>query len=303
MKRPFSIVIDAFMDSPKFKGLAANTQISYRHYLILAGKVLGVLPAESIKPSIVQVFLDGMADKPGKQQAALVALKAMERWAVVRDLLDRSITLGVEVEGSDGGHQPWTAPQVECAIANARPDIARVVMLAAHTGQRGSDLCRMTWADIEKVEGRNGINVTQKKTGLQIWVPMTEDLEAAVAKWERGPRPLLLKQDGTPWAGRHQMSEAWNRERDRNPALAAICAGLVLHGLRAFAVIRLRRLGARATQISDMIGMSVPMVERYCRGADQKVSATAAVLYLDRKAGRTENEQKSESPRSGGKIG
>lgn len=291
MKRPFSAVIDAFMDSPKFLGLAASTQISYRHSLVLTEKVLGILPADAIKPSVVQVFLDGMANKPGKQQTALVALKALERWAVVRDLLDRSITLGVEVESPDGAHQPWTAVQVECAVANARADIARVVLLAAATGQRGSDLCRMTWADIEKVEGRTGINVTQKKTGLQIWVPMTEGLEEAMATWGRGPRPLLLKQDGTPWGGRHQMSEAWNRERDRNPALEP-CRGLVLHGLRAFAVIRLRRLGARATQIADMIGMSVQMVERYCRGADQKVSATAAVLYLDRKAGRTENEQK-----------
>lgn len=301
MKRPFSAVINAFMNSPKFLALAANTQISYRHHLILAEKVLGTLPTDAVKPSVVQVFLDGMADKPGKQQKTLVGLKAMERWAVVRDLLDRSITLGVEVEGHDGAHQPWTAAQVECAIAGARPDIARVILLAAATGQRGSDLCRMTWADIEKVEGRYGINVTQKKTGLQIWVPMTEGLEEALTTWGRGPTPLLLKMDGTRWEGRHQMSEAWNRERDRNPALAP-CHGLVLHGLRAFAVIRLRRLGARATQIADMIGMSVQMVERYCRGADQKVSATAAVLYLDRKAGRTENEQKIRKSVSGGEI-
>ena len=75
-----------------------------------------------------------------------------------------------------------------------------------------------------------------------------------------------------------------------NPNLG-ICAGLVLHGLRATACVRLRRAGATPQQIGDMVGLSVQMAERYCRFADQKQSALAAVYHLDR-TGRERDEKK-----------
>jgi predicted transcriptional regulator len=58
-------------------------------------------------------------------------------------------------------------------------------------------------------------------------------------------------------------------------------AGLVLHGLRATAVVRLRRAGATTGQIAGMVGMSENMVNRYCRFSVQRENALAAVHYLD----------------------
>ena len=52
------------------------------------------------------------------------------------------------------------------------------------------------------------------------------------------------------------------------------------HGLRANAVIRLRQAGYSVLQISDMIGMSPPMVERYCRYADRKAGGQAILIAL-----------------------
>lgn len=286
----FASVIRAYMASPKYRGLAASTQEGYYTYLRLAElpEALGAVSVNVIHPADVQMFLDRFSDRPGAQERAKVALKSVERWAIVRRLLPWQITIGTELVGSDGGHDPWTPEQVACAIQHARPDLARVVVLAYATGQRGSDLVRMTWGDIEIVDGRQGINVVQRKTGLKLWVPMTQELMAALATWERGPYPLLLQRDGKPWETRRQMSEAWNRHRDSNRKLDP-CAGLVMHGLRSAAVVRLRRAGVPAPLISDMIGMSAPMVDRYCRHANQRVSATAAVHFLD--SGRTENEQ------------
>ena len=279
----FARVIRAYLASPKFAALALATQQGYRQYLTLAEhpEILGALEVGVIRPALVQQFLDGLADRPGAQIRARVALKAVEKWALVRDLLPFPITTGTEVVGSDGGHKPWSDGQVELAERYARPHVARIIILAANTGQRGSDLCRMAWSDLEEVDGRLGINVIQRKTGLQIWIPVTQSLELALGTWERRPAPILLRHDGKPWASRHQMSGAWERERDRNPRLAP-CRGLVLHGLRATAVVRLRRAGAPTTQIADMVGLSVQMIERYTRFADQRQSALAAVHFLDR---------------------
>src|SRR5262249_8035048 len=229
-------------------------------------------------------FLDGLADRPATQKNALIAVKSLERWAVVRDLLPRPISTGCEVIGSDGGHVPWTDEQVAIGEAYSAPHLGRCIWLAANTGQRGSDLVRMRWTDIEEVQGRLGINVTQQKTGLKIWIPLTQPLIAAMATWERRPGFILVKADGHPFT-RHQLSNHWLSERDSNRALAPLKeAGLVLHGLRGTAVVRLRRAGATTAQICDMVGMSPQMVKRYSRYSDQKENALAAVHVLDRTA-------------------
>jgi integrase len=280
----FAAVIKAYLRSPKFDALAVHTRSNYGYCLRAAERpdALGAFPVHVIRPSLVQAFLDGFADRPAQQRSAQTALRAVEKWALVRDLLPYPITHGTEAPGSTGGHEPWTEEQVVLAERHARPHLARVVTLGANTGQRGSDLVKMRWSDIEEYDGRLGINVTQQKTGLVIWIPFTQELAAAVATWERRPTFLALKADGLPFT-RAQLSDQWLRERNSRPALAPLKdAGCVLHGLRAFAVVRLRRSGANTGQIADMVGMSEVMVKRYSRFSKQRDNALAAVHHLDR---------------------
>src|SRR5215471_4826430 len=169
--------------------------------------------------------------------------------------------------------------------------MARVITLASNTGQRDSVLVKMRWSDIEEYEGRPGINVTQKKTGLVIWIPFTQQLIRAISTWERRPGFIALKEDGKPFT-RSQLSDQWLRERDTRPALAPLKeAGLVLHGLRGTACVRLLRAGANTRQIADMVGMSEGMVKRYCRVSVQRANALAAVHFLDRMNGERLGEK------------
>jgi integrase len=228
---------------------------------------------------------------------ARTALKAVEKFAVVRDLMPIPFMTGTSCIGSDGGHEPWTFEQVALAEEHARADLSRVITLAVETGQRGSDIVRMAPTDIEEKEDpvsgvkRRGINVIQKKTGVRLWVPLTARLEQVIATWERRPGPFVVKPDGKPYV-RSLLSWHWNNERDHNEALAPIkTAGLVLHGLRATAVVRARKAGANPLQIASMIGMSVPMVTRYSRLADQGEMAMAVVHMLDRTAGERKQQK------------
>ncbi len=282
----FAAVIAAYLGSPKFDGLAGASRGAYARYLKIAAHVdsLGSVPVDQMRPALVQAFLDGWAEHPSVQRVARTAIKAVERWAIVRDFLPGAITLGTEVGRSDGGHVPWTDAQVAIAEEHAAAHLARVVTLAANTGQRGSDLVRMRWGDIETAEGVPGIKVVQKKTGLELWVPFTSELQRAIAGWERRPGHILLTRRGLPWSRPH-LSEAWLEERARNAALAPLReAGLVMHGLRGTAVVRLRRAGATVPQICDAVGMSDEMVTRYCRFSSQKENALAAIYRLDRTA-------------------
>jgi len=287
----FAEIIQQFMEGPHFRSKAPATQESWRRVLACAERsILGSCPSRTLKPSIVQAFLDGLADKPGKQLNARTALKAVEKFAVVRDLVPYPFMTGTTCIGTDGGHEPWTFEHVTIAELHARADLARVVTLAVETGQRGSDIVRMGPTDLEEKQDpatgarRLGINVIQKKTGVRLWVPATSRLQEAMNGWERRPGPFVLKPDGRPYS-RELLSWHWNRERDHNAELAPLKdTKLVLHGLRATAVVRARLAGANHLEISSTIGMSLPMVMRYSRFADQTQMALAVALKLDRAA-------------------
>lgn len=279
----FYALVRAFKDSAKFKGLAQASQDLWGRELDFACRpnCLGAVTLDVLRPSVVQDYLDGWDDKPGKQAAALAALRALEKWAVVRDLLPRAITLGVETGKPQGGHTPWTDAHVALAEQHARPDLARVITLGANTGQRGSDLVRMGWTDIENYKGRDGIRVIQRKTGREVWIPILPPLAKAMESWEFKPGPFLLRPDGKPWK-RHELSNAWAYERDGNAELRPLKReGLVLHGLRARTCVMLSRAGLTDHQISDIVGMSIPMVGHYTRKSVQRDNAIAGVVHLE----------------------
>ncbi len=275
----FAGLVEDFIASPKFQSLTENSRKLWTRELRQAAdlEMLGAYSLKEIRPSLIQGYLDGFHDRPAKQGAALAALKAIERWAVVRDLLPRSITLGIETGKANGGHIPWSDSQVASAESHARTEIGRAVTLGANTGQRISDLVRMGPTDIEYYKGHQGINVTQAKTGRQVWVPITEKLAQAMATWDRRPGPFLLSPTGKPWRPQW-LSEAWDYEKKRNPELTEHRQlGLVLHGLRGHCCVRLSRDGLTDHQISDIVGMSIPMVGRYTRLSSQRDNALAAI--------------------------
>lgn len=290
----FAHVIRQFLAWMETQNYAASTKEKWQRELRLAEEEggLGGCSVQVIRPSIIQAFLDGLAHYPGKQSVAHTALKALEKFAVVRDLMPMPFMTGTSIIGSDGGHAPWPDFCVTLAEQHAREALAKAVTLAVNTGQRGSDTVRMSPTDIEEkicpTTGiyRRGINVIQQKTKKRLWVPFIDpQFEATLGSWERRPGPFFLNPEGKPYT-RPLLSTAWNREREHNDALKPLRDGeLVLHGLRSTAVVRARKKGLSVLQISNIYGMSEAMVARYSRLADQGEMAMAAVHFLDRTSG------------------
>lgn len=277
----FAALVRSFRNSPDFAGYAEATRNLWGRELDFASDpdCLGGLSLDAIKPALTQGYLDGLASRPGKQAAALSALKALDKWASRRDVVSRSFTFGVETGRPQGSHTPWTAEEVELGERCARPDLARVITLGAHTGQRGSDLIRMGPTDIESYKGHQGIRVIQKKTGREVWIPIIPALAQKMATWELRPGPYLRRLDGAPWQ-RPELTSAWCYEREHNRALGPL-AGLVLHGLRGYACVTLSRAGLTDHQIHDIVGMSIPMVARYTRHSAQRENAIAGIIHYE----------------------
>jgi integrase len=195
-----------------------------------------------------------------------------------RELLSRDPTLGVSHFEGGEGHKPWTPEQLRIADEKFAGMLRRAYVLARYTGQRVSDVVRLGWTDIDE----GGFALRQKKTGVRPWCPIFPELEAEMASWEKRPGPFLMQENGKPLTT-NQLWKIFDKTRADHPELK----DAVWHGLRANAVIHHRQEGRSTGQISDMIGMSPPMVERYSRHADRKAGGQAVLLDLQQ--GRNKN--------------
>lgn len=261
--------------------LAPATQDYYRRHLEIVRGIWGDLPAEDLRPADVEALMDKVgAEKPGRANNILYALRSMTNWARgPRGLLSGDPTHGVSAFKSQEGHKPWTTAQLAFAEQNFTGMLRGAFFLARYTGQRASDIIRLEWTDVDG----DTISLRQKKTGVQPVCPIFSELEREMATWEKRPGPFLLQDSGKN-AGKvistNQLCKVFDAARETHPELE----DAIWHGLRANAVIRLRQDGMTALQISATIGMSVEMVERYSRHQDRKAAAKAVLReYRERK--------------------
>jgi integrase len=252
--------------------LSEGSQEQYRRQLKLARDAWGELKVDGLRPAHIQAMMDGLAATPAKANNFLSCMRALSSWARARDHITQSLVEGVKpFDRSGAGHKPWTPEQIAAAHTLPAGTVRRGVMLYLYTGQRGSDVVRLGWTDIDE----GGFSITQVKTGRSVWCPIVPELATEMATWEKRPGPFLLQESGK----RYSRAMFWNHfdvVRAQVPAIA----GVTLHGLRCTAVIRLRREGLSSGQIGDITGMSLATIEKYCRFADRKTSGQAALLKL-----------------------
>lgn len=267
----FGDVIDLYVVSPQFTKLAVGTQDQYQRQLKVARAGFGTMPADAIRSSMMRGVVDGLADSTGAANNFLGVMRALSKWGVVRDYFPASITEGIEPYAVEGGHKPWTPKQLKAAEERLTGMVRRAFFLYRYTGQRGSDIVRLSESFIDE----GGFRLTQQKTKREIWCPIDDALAAEMATWERAPGPFLKQTDGRPYT-RKRFNVHFDKQREEIPELH----GVSLHGLRATRVVELRRFGLTPPQIQDQVGMSMGMIERYCRFADKKASGKASVVSL-----------------------
>jgi integrase len=274
-------LIDAFeADWPKLRRkIAESTQDQYRRQFRRARKMWGALGASGLRPSHVQQAMEKLADTPGAANNFLGAMQALSKWGRAKGLLDFPLTDGVEAFQTDGGHQPWSDEQVKVAHDYLTGMIRRGVMLLLYTGQRGSDMVRLgpTMIDDGGIDlGPRG----QQKTGERPWCPILPELAKEMESWDKQPGPFVRNKEGGKCT--RARFNAFFNEAKAELAAKGITAleDATLHGLRATACIRLKREGFADSVISDMVGMSICMVQRYTRFEDKRATGKSVLAVL-----------------------
>lgn len=284
----FGALIDAYKQAPKYENLTAGSKQQYDQALKTARAAWGSLAAKGVRPVHVQAVMDGLSATPGKANTFLGGLRALSSWAIARGLIDQSLTEGVQPYEKTGGHKPWTPQQIKAAKEHLTGMVRRGVMLYLYTGQRGSDVVTLGPTMVDD----GGFSLVQKKTGREVWCPILPELAEEMRTWQKRPGPYLIQSHGAVFT-RNRFSFLFDEQRAKIPELKDV----TLHGLRATAVIHLRRSGLSTAQISDCIGMSIAMIERYCRFADKKASGKAALINLaERAANKTVKRLQNSKP-------
>jgi integrase len=268
-----------------------ETLYNYTRSLSIAKAAWGALPIAGVRPAHVLKVMEGLSSTPGKANNFLSTVKLLSGWARTQDLIDKSMVEGVKPYKLTGGHRPWTQEQIAAAQRHLTGAVRRGIMLYLYTGQRGSDIVRLGPTYVDDGGFDMSFDRAQKKTKREVWCPILPELAAEMATWSRRPGPYVVQDSGAPYT-RNLFWDHFDQARFDEEGNAKIpeLANVTLHGLRCTAVIRLRQAGMSVPQISDIVGMSLATVQRYCRFADRKESGKAALVMLDER--RTAKERK-----------
>lgn len=250
----FSQVIDLYLASMEYAALRLRTQQDYAKKLTAIRARFGACSLAELDDRrftrAVFAWRDAARSKPRSADYRLQVLKLVLSWARRRGMIDfnRAAAMGC-LYRSRRRHCSWSDEQIEAFKAAAPPHLKLALVLALETGQRQADLLTLDWASIE--DGL--IHVLQRKTGVEVAIPITSQLRQALAVWACSREGAVLRRsDGAPWVVEaNGFRNAWKRICRR-----AGVEGLTFHDLRGTFVTRRLADGWSALEVALCTGHS-----------------------------------------------
>ena len=292
-------IVNQYLASPEYARLAEETKRTYRPRLNIIADLWGDVPIDDICRKHVFAFRDRFADNPTSADHFVVLIRNLLRFAVARGYREDNPAEGVPKITSARdvrSHRSWPDEAIEKFLAVHEGTMMGLALkLGLYTGQRGSDVLRMRWADIH--EGR--IEVRQSKTGTLLEIRLHSALRETLDKQEPVSPIILTTTTRRPFT---TSNFRWHFGK----AVKAAGLGgqrLTFHGLRYAAAGQLAELGVSIKGIAAITGhKSLALLQRYTSGADQKRLGDAAILRWDERAqnGKLENRD-SETGKPKGK--
>ncbi len=262
--------------STDFLGLKPSTQAKNRGLIDRFCEGHGRRLVRQMTRQHVSAIIGKKAETPAGANNLLKILNMLIRFGVANGYRADNPAAGVK-KFKQGTYHTWTEDEI--AQFEARWPIGTLERTAfalhLYTGQRRSDVCKMTWAAYNAAGGT--IDIVQDKTGTHLTIAAHRNLRAVL---EATPRRHMMviptisgKARTVPGYGN------WMADAIAEAGLPDRC---VLHGLRKAAARRLAEAGCSANEIMAITGhKTLSEVERYTREARQGAMSKAAILRLE----------------------
>lgn len=264
-------LITEFYSSRPFKDLKASSQQTYRYALEPVAKLHGHRTAMLTHKQAAKLISDIGEKAPGMANLTKSVLQAVFKYAVKADWREDNPIIGID-RYKGGEHHTWTEGEIQTFEkrwpVGSRQRLAFSLLL--YTGQRVEDVAALTRTNNLTPEG---IHLIQKKTGVELTLPIRPELEKAMKAYKTNGMALIGREDGKPFS---------ERGLSQLIKLAVKAAGLppkcVAHGLRKATMRRLAEDGATEKEIAAWSGhKTLREIERYTKAADQKRMAKSAM--------------------------
>jgi integrase len=286
-------LIRSYMRSAGYLALRQTTKVGYASRIETLRTEHGHRTIAGLtRDRIVTGILQPYADRPGAALGILKMLRVLIRHAIEVGWLTHDPSLGIRRPKTQE-IRSWSDAEIEAFEKGwpigTKQRLAFAILL--YTGQRRSDVHRMTWADVSG----GTIRVVQQKTGRKLAIPLHRELLAVLTVAERDHMTIINTEHGRPFTV--DGFSQWMRDAIRATGLPIECQP---HGLRKAAGRRLAEAGCTAHEIMAVLGhKTLSEAERYTRDADQAQLATAAVAKLE---GRNANRIAQTAPDQFGKT-
>lgn len=264
--------IDLYTKSADYAQLKPSTQRDYGRYLKRLDRSVGELPMGGLDRAFLHGIRDKLKDTPGAANHAMAVYRQLFAFAKSRGIVGENIAVGFKRLKGGEAHKRWPESQIEIFRARADPMMVLALDLGLYTGQRLSDVIRMTWTNYDG----HKIRLKQQKTGAKMVIPAHPKL---IAQLDAAPRTGVMIL--TTKTGRAYHERVFSRDFLRARQAAGIAAALTYHGLRHTAASKLAEMGCSTAEIQAITGhKSLKLTEHYTRQVDQERQAENAIARL-----------------------
>lgn len=274
--RTLEHLIDKWQASPAFMQMAYSTRQTYGRILLnmqrqdYAGHLV-----ENFKSRHIRSIIERHAETPAAANSRLKLFRCLFGYARKLEWCEDSPAQNVErFKTREAGARSWTDEEISRYWGfypqGSRERLAMALLL--YTGQRRSDIVRLSWNNIEG----DYLVFVQQKTGRELTIRIHPALGAELALCTRQYETFLHTGSGRPFTpnGFYMRFRAWRQA-------AGLPDGLSPHGMRKATARRLAEAGCTPHQIASITGhASLAEVQRYTRQADQKRMAEEVISKL-----------------------
>lgn len=289
-------MIVAYLAAPEFTGLAAKTQVDYRHALDTL-RALAPFPARAIRRADVLKLRNKVEARSGPRAADLFVAVARRCFGVGTDLgfVEQSPVAKVKRLATPESFAAWPREVRAAFEASAPPPhLLTAYMLALWTAARIGDVVTLGRQHDDGTALTYRPAKTRRSSGVESYVPVFSALRRHLDTLPPGRMLYVAREDSAPC-----RPDTLAKELRAHLAALGI-AGYSFHGLKHTTGTALAEAGASAHEIQAILNhTTLQMAERYTRRADRRRLAISGMAKLERRERERNGKQGNRSSAAG----